>query len=71
MSLEECASVDKYLTKAYQYHLNFMPHDAKHSIFISDKLGGLGLRLQENMLAHYSVTLKCTYPTITVYLLMH
>jgi hypothetical protein len=44
MSLKECDSIDKQLLKAYQYRLRFMPHDAKHSIFISQKRGGIGLR---------------------------
>jgi hypothetical protein len=43
-SLTECMEVDKHLTKAYQYRLKFMPSDAKHNIFISEKRGGLGLR---------------------------
>jgi hypothetical protein len=43
MSLKECAVIDRHLLKAYQYCLNFMPHDAKHSIFLSEKLRGLGL----------------------------
>jgi hypothetical protein len=43
MTLKECMEVDKSLLKAYQYKLGFMPSDAKHSIFISGKLGGLGL----------------------------
>jgi len=43
MSLQECKEVDKQLLKAYQYRLKFMPSDAKHSIFLSEKRGGLGL----------------------------
>jgi len=43
-SLQECMEVDKQLTKAYQYCLKFMPSDAKHNIFISEKRGGLGIR---------------------------
>jgi len=30
MSLKDCGSIDKQLLKAYQYHLHFMSHDAKH-----------------------------------------
>jgi hypothetical protein len=44
MTLEECATIDKQLIRAYQYRLNFKTSDAKHSIFLSEKLGGLGLR---------------------------
>jgi hypothetical protein len=42
MTLEECATIDKQLIQAYQYRLNFKASDAKHSIFLSEKLGGLG-----------------------------
>jgi len=42
MTLEECATIDKQLIRAYQYRLNFKASDAKHSIFLSEKLGGLG-----------------------------
>jgi len=44
MTLAECATIDKHLIRAYQYRLNFKTSDAKHSIFLSEKLGGLGLR---------------------------
>jgi len=44
MTLQECASVDRQLIKAYQYKLKCMPCDAKHHIFISECKGGLGLR---------------------------
>jgi hypothetical protein len=43
MSLKQCTTIDRHLLKTYQYRLKFMPHDAKHSIFLSEKLGGLGL----------------------------
>jgi len=44
MSIQECTNIDKSLLKAYQYKLQFMQHDAKHSIFISLKRGGFGLK---------------------------
>jgi hypothetical protein len=44
MSLQECISIDKVLLKTYQHRLNFAAHDAKHSIFISKRKGGIGLR---------------------------
>jgi len=43
MSLQESMQVDKCLLKAYQNCLHFMPCDAKHSTFLSEKRGGLGL----------------------------
>jgi len=43
MSLKECATLDKQILRAYHYRLRFMTSDAKHSIFISEKRGGLGL----------------------------
>jgi hypothetical protein len=33
MSLKECTSIDKQLLISYQYRMNYMPTDAKHSIF--------------------------------------
>jgi hypothetical protein len=46
--------VDKQLIKAYQYRLLHMPSDAKHNTFISERRGGMGLRvLLGNMLEHY------------------
>jgi hypothetical protein len=43
MSLKECGNIDKLLMKAYLNRLNFMSHDAKHGIFLSER-GGYGLR---------------------------
>jgi hypothetical protein len=37
MSIKECISIDKQLLSSYQYRLRFMPHDAKHSTFITRK----------------------------------
>jgi hypothetical protein len=44
MSLKECSSIDKQLLTAYQYRMKCMPSDAKHSIFLSEKRGGIGVR---------------------------
>ena len=44
MSLLDCSKVDKQLLKAYQYRLKYLPNDSKHSIFLSEKLGGIGVR---------------------------
>jgi len=44
MSLKECAHIDKHLLSAYQYHLKYMPSDAKHNIFMTVKKGGIGIR---------------------------
>jgi len=44
MTLQECTLIDKHLTTAYQYRMKYMPSDAKHSIFISAKKGGIGVR---------------------------
>ena len=44
MTLKECASVDRQIIQAYHYRLNFMASDAKHSIFISEKRGGIEIR---------------------------
>jgi hypothetical protein len=44
MTLKECAQIDKYLVNAYHYWLKYMPSDAKHTIFISNKYGGIGVR---------------------------
>jgi hypothetical protein len=51
MSLNERAITDKHLINAYQFRLKFMPSDAKHSIFVSCKKGGIGIRsfVQEYM----------------------
>jgi hypothetical protein len=48
MSLQDCMQVDKCLIKAYQNRLHFMPCDAKHSTFIAEKHGGLGLHKTSN-----------------------
>jgi ABC-type phosphate/phosphonate transport system ATPase subunit len=37
ISLKECASVDKPILKVYHYQLKFMPSDAKHNMFLSEK----------------------------------
>jgi len=44
MPLKECVTINKQILKAHQYHLNYMPSDAKHSIFMSKKRGGIGIR---------------------------
>ncbi len=44
MSLKECVHIDKHLLSAYQYHLKYMPSDAKHNIFMTVKKGGIGIR---------------------------
>jgi len=44
MTLKECASVDRQIIQEYHYRLNFMASNAKHSIFISEKRGGIGIR---------------------------
>jgi hypothetical protein len=43
-TLQECTTVDKQLDRAYQYRLKFVPSDANHNTFISEKRGGLGIR---------------------------
>jgi hypothetical protein len=71
-SLTECMEVDKHLTKAYQYRLKFMPSDAKHNIFISEKRGGLGLRSFTRDISEGSYEiLRCTLLMITHLQLMH
>jgi len=37
-------SIDKQLLADYQYRLKYMPSDAKHAIFISEKKGGVGIQ---------------------------
>lgn len=44
MTLQECKKIDKSLINAYQHRMRFMSYDAKHSIFISSKKGGIGVR---------------------------
>jgi hypothetical protein len=44
MSLMECNAIDKQLINAYKFRMKFMPSDAKHSIFLSLKEGGIGVR---------------------------
>jgi hypothetical protein len=44
MTLKECEAIDKFILQAYQYRLKYMPSDAKHSIFISQKKGGIEVR---------------------------
>jgi len=44
MSLADCSMIDKQLLKAYQYRLKYMPNDSKHNIFLSEKMGGIGVR---------------------------
>jgi len=44
MTLDDCMTVDKQLLLAYQYKLKFLPCDAKHNIFISQKKGGIGVK---------------------------
>jgi hypothetical protein len=44
MSPQECTLIDKHLTITYQYRMKYMPSNAKHSIFISVKEGGIGVR---------------------------
>jgi hypothetical protein len=44
MSLRDCSAIDKQLLTAYQYRMKYMPNDAKHSIFLSEKRGGIGVR---------------------------
>jgi hypothetical protein len=44
MSCKECGNIDKLLMKANHYQLNFMSHDAKHGIFLSEIRGGYGLQ---------------------------
>jgi len=44
MSLAECTNIDKQLLKAYQYRLQYMSTDAKHNIFMSPRIGGIGVK---------------------------
>lgn len=44
MTLSECTDIDKKLINAYQFHMQCMPTDAKHRIFLSSKKGGIGVR---------------------------
>jgi len=44
MSLKDCANIDKAIIKSYHYRLKLMTHDAKHSIFISEASGGIGVK---------------------------
>jgi hypothetical protein len=44
MTLKECAQIDKDLVNVYHYRLKYMSSDAKHTIFISNKYGGIGVR---------------------------
>jgi hypothetical protein len=44
MSLKDCANIDKAIIKSYHYRLKLMTHDAKHSIFISEAKGGIGVK---------------------------
>lgn len=44
MSLQECTEIDKCLIRTNQYRMNYMPSDAKHSIFVARKKGGNGMR---------------------------
>ncbi len=44
MTLQECKQIDKSLIDTYQHRMRFMSCDAKHSIFISSKKGGIGVR---------------------------
>lgn len=44
MSLKDCSRIDKQLLAAYQYRLKYMPNDSKHNIFLSEKMGGIGVR---------------------------
>jgi len=44
MSLNDCSIIDKHLLNTYKYRLKHMTNDAKHSIFISEKRGGIGVQ---------------------------
>jgi len=44
MMLKKTTSIDKQLLADYQYRLKYMPSDAKHAIFISEKKGGVGIQ---------------------------
>ena len=41
MSLAECTSIDNQLLTSYQYRMKYMSTNAKHSIFLSEKKGGV------------------------------
>jgi hypothetical protein len=43
MSLKECTTIDKQLITSYQYRMKCMPSDAKHSIFLSNRKGCIGV----------------------------
>jgi len=44
ITLSDCTLIDKHLLNACKYLLKYMPNDAKHSIFISEKRGGISVR---------------------------
>jgi hypothetical protein len=44
MSLKECGHIDKHLLSAHQYWLKYIPSDAKHTIFMAVKKGGIGIQ---------------------------
>ena len=44
MTLKECTAIDRHLVTSYQYRLKYTPSDARHSVFITRKKGGYGVR---------------------------
>jgi len=44
MSIQDCHTIDKAILTTYHYRLKLMTHDAKHSIFLPEKIGGLGVK---------------------------
>jgi hypothetical protein len=42
-SLTDCTNIDKQIIRSYQHRLRYVASDAKHSIFISEKQGGIGV----------------------------
>jgi hypothetical protein len=44
MTLKECTLIDKQLINAYKFQMNHMPMDAKHSIFLLEEKGGIGVK---------------------------
>jgi hypothetical protein len=44
MSLKECAHIGRQSLSAHQYQLKYMPSNAKHSIFMTVKKGGIRIK---------------------------
>jgi len=62
-------NIDRCPLKAYHYKMKCMDNDTKHHIFISQRRGGIGVKvLHANTLALYCGILKCKLPTQIAYL---